>query len=140
MSFYSLRPKRSFDENVVQLVTKDGEPVGSKPAGPGSDGGRDWSQIRKSKPADHLLPATIEWLKSLPVLVRPTALEIQYPRIANLLAAQWKNATACRAYFDDLLTDRRGNRRGFPADVRRALITLREYYYRKQPVELSLLD
>ena len=55
---------------------------------------------------------------------------MQYARIANLLAHQWNDDKACRAYFDDLLMGRRAKRRGFPANVRRELRLLREYYQR----------
>jgi hypothetical protein len=62
--------------------------------------------------------------------VRPVALAEQYARIANLLAQQWNDDRACRAYFDDLLMGRRATRRGFPVNVRRELWLLREYYQR----------
>ena len=69
------------------------------------------------------------WLrKARPV--RPVVLAAQYGRIANLLAQQWNDDNACRAYFDELLKGRRGKRRGFPVNVRRELWVLREFYQR----------
>jgi hypothetical protein len=77
-----------------------------------------------------MLPATVKWFESLPPQVRPVVLAAQYGRIANLLAQQWNDDNACRAYFDELLKGRRGKRRGFPVNVRRELWVLREFYQR----------
>jgi len=52
----------------------------------------------------------------------------RYARIANLIAAAWGEAKAFHAYMESLLADKRGNRRGFPPDVQRDLLTLRHYY------------
>lgn len=84
--------------------------------------------LRRARPVEYMLPATIKWYESLPPQIRPMVLGMQYARIANLLAQQWNDDKACRAYFDDLLTGRRAKRRGFPANVRRELWVLREYY------------
>ena len=78
-----------------------------------------------------MLPTSIGWLKTLPRYVRPMALVTQYPRIANSIALEWNRPAACRAYFVDLLVDRRGNRQGFPGDVHGDLTTLRDYYCRQ---------
>jgi len=86
--------------------------------------------LRKARPVDYMLPATIKWFEALPPEVRPVAVAEGYARIANLLAQQWNDDKACRAYFDDLLAGRRGKRRGFPVNVRRELWSLREYYQR----------
>ena len=37
-----------------------------------------------------------------------------YGRIANLIASSWDDRDATYRYFDELLQDRRGNRKGFP--------------------------
>jgi len=66
----------------------------------------------------------------LPPEIRPVTLAALYARIANLLAQQWNDDKACLAYFDELLTDRRGKRRGFLANVRRELWALRSLYQR----------
>ena len=90
---------------------------------------QDWSSVRKARPANHLLPVSQQWLERLPHDVCPLALAMQFPRIANLVAMQWNDRRACPAYFEELLIDRRGGRRGFPADVRHDLTKLRDYWY-----------
>ena len=91
---------------------------------------RNMAWLRKARPVEHLLPTTIRWFEALPPEVRTVALAEKYGRVANLLAQQWNDDRACHAYFDDLLTGRRGKRRGFPVNVRRELWLLREYYQR----------
>ena len=98
----------------------------------GGDPARDWSHMRKAKPVNYMLPASMKWLASLPKEVRPWALVRQFPRIANLLALEWSRPEACAAYFDNLLVNhRRGKRQGFPADVHRELRALRDNYHRQ---------
>ena len=80
---------------------------------------------------NYMLRMSIVWLRTLPRDVRPMVLVKQYPRIANSIALRWNRADACRAYFIDLLVDRRGTRKGFPADVHGDLTTLRDYYCRQ---------
>jgi hypothetical protein len=92
----------------------------------------DWTRARRARPVDYLLPASLRWFKGLPHDVRPVALVRRYARIANLIAQQWNDYDACRAYFQELLTDRRGNRQGFPPDVERDLRQLLDYYVRQQ--------
>jgi hypothetical protein len=60
--------------------------------------------------------------------VRPNALAAQYARIANALAATWHTPRECRSYLNELLTDTRGTRKGFPPDVKRDLQRLRDFY------------
>jgi len=90
---------------------------------------QDWSSVRKARPADYLLPASQKWLEHLPHDVRPLALAMHFPRIVNLVAIQWHDRRACAEYFEELLIDRRGGRRGFPAQVQRELSGLRNYWY-----------
>jgi hypothetical protein len=81
---------------------------------------------RKPQAADRaLVGATIDWLVSLPPHLRPQALCDQYPRAANAVAEAW-NSPHRMAVLDALLTDSRGNRRGFPLQPRRELEALRE--------------
>jgi hypothetical protein len=93
------------------------------------DPGGDWAQYRKAAPADFLLPAGEAWFEQLPPDVRPCSLVTYYPRVANLIASQWRDRGACGGYFHDLLTDLRGNRQGFPKQVQRDLLHLRDYWY-----------
>lgn len=89
----------------------------------------DWAAQRKAIPLNDLLNPTLRWAASLPIAIRPFALMNRFPRLANLIAASWKEPLAFRACLDDLLTDRRGGRQGLPEEVRDELEHLRRYYY-----------
>jgi hypothetical protein len=85
-----------------------------------------WEQRRrKPLPTDRALQgSTIEWLLKLPASLRPRELCDRYPRAANAVAAAWHGSERA-AVLDDLLSDRRGNRRGFPPEVKSELQALR---------------
>jgi hypothetical protein len=85
-------------------------------------------RLRRAAPASEPLARTLEWVASLPADVQPTALLRHYVRIANVIAAIWRDPKSLRSYMDCLFTDDRGNRQGFPPDVLRDLLALREYY------------
>ena len=125
---------RYFDDNDVRQWSNHRDPDPHEPSGDSvvtPDSSVDWSLARKKNPVNYMLPMTIRWLETLPQEVRPTALVTKYPRIANVFALEWNNPTACRAFFAELLIDHRGTRKGFPADVHRDLITLRDHYGRQ---------
>jgi hypothetical protein len=82
----------------------------------------------KGAPSNVPLPRTIAWAAKLPCDVRTDELMRSFPRIANLLAADWDEPESTYAYFDQLLVDRRGNRKGFPPGVASELVALRRYY------------
>ena len=84
---------------------------------------------RDSHEVNRLLSSTIDWLATLPLNVRPLALATQYPRVANRIAKEWKEPSACRRDFEDLVYDNRGDREGFPSDVLVELLALRDHYY-----------
>jgi hypothetical protein len=84
--------------------------------------------LRKASPASKPLPRTLEWMASLPPDVQPTALLRRYARIANVIAAAWRDSKASRSYMDGLLNDDRGDRQGFPPDVLDELLALRAHY------------
>lgn len=88
-----------------------------------------WEQRRRpSAPTDRALSgATLEWLARLPPTLRPAKLTERFPRVANQLALAWSSGVQCAATFDDLLTDHRGGRHGFPYDVEAELKGLKEY-------------
>ena len=88
----------------------------------------DPSDRRWPQPLGQQLPATARWVTSLPVEVQPFALLQKIPRIANTIARLWHDETELQLYFDDLLIDRRGGRRGFPPDIHHEILMLREYY------------
>jgi hypothetical protein len=48
-----------------------------------------------------------------------------------------KAITSCTVCFDRLLIDGRGGRRGFPAQVLRELVALKEYYDKINPQSAS---
>ena len=83
---------------------------------------------RKATPASEPLAATFRWIASLPRELRPLALLRKYPRIANRLANCACDPVVMRAYFFELLIDRRGGREGFPQDVQSELLALRAHY------------
>lgn len=83
---------------------------------------------RRPQPPEVLLTDTIKWLASLPSDVRPTALPIQFVRIANALARIWSDHRRCLEYLEDLLIDRRGGRQGFPFEVALEIAGLKDYY------------
>ena len=89
----------------------------------------DWSSVRKAKPADYLLPQSEKGFDALPQQVAPCALASQFPRIVNLIVAQWDDHRGAPQLFEDLLGDRRGGRAGFPPAVRRDLLRLQEFWY-----------
>jgi hypothetical protein len=88
---------------------------------------------RKAQPCEVMLATTERWYASLPVDVQPRALRAIFPRIANCLAAGWQDRDTTRRYFDDLFTDRRGGRKGFPADVLGELHSLRTFHEALNP-------
>lgn len=68
------------------------------------------------------------WIQQLPPDVRPKALIVQYARIANKLAKLWKQPVACEKYFNELMLDERGDRKGFPPEVALELAALQGYF------------
>ena len=88
---------------------------------------------RKANPCEEFLTTTARWYASLPLVVQPEVLRARFPRIANGLAAGWHDRDTTRRYLDDLLTDRRGGRRGFPADVLEELHRLKTFYEALNP-------
>ena len=138
MSIYGSRRDRVLDNDPAwERIMLAGTAAQSdlSPTQPDQNGAR----LRKANPAEYLLPASVTWLKSLPPEVRPVALATKYARVVNLLAQQWNDQDACCAYFCTLLADRRGGRKGFPADVRADIRMLQEYYlYARQSAAAGL--
>jgi hypothetical protein len=82
---------------------------------------------RKAEPANVPLRVTLDWAAQLPLKVRPAVLLRQFARIANLVAATWDDPVAFDSYMDGLLTDKRGNRKGFPPAVHHELLALKQH-------------
>lgn len=84
------------------------------------------AQRRPPRPSDVALDAGAErWLRTLAPGRRPYRLATLFPRVANRLALCAGDREMFLQALDDLLTDRRGGRRGFPAQVVRELKRLR---------------
>lgn len=76
-------------------------------------------QRRAPLPTDRALTGrAMDWVVHLPPDVRPTTLCEKYPRIANAIAVAASSPLHFRNMLISLLTDRRGHRQGFSADVR----------------------
>ena len=88
-----------------------------------------WALLRRPPRAcDEALTGTARaWLRRLPARRRPLRLCELHPRVANRIAWCWHDPALAEQALDDLLTDRRGGRRGFPAPVQRELQRLREF-------------
>jgi hypothetical protein len=69
----------------------------------------------------------MEWMRTLPKEIWPLQTGATYPRILNRLAHAWANRDEREFAFEDLLNDRRKNRRGFPAPVKEELQALQMY-------------
>jgi hypothetical protein len=84
--------------------------------------------------ADQALSALAErWLQTLPAVQCPQHLAQQFPRIVNRLALVWPDPVLTGRYFESLLIDHRGNRKGFPPEVAQELIALRAHYGARAP-------
>lgn len=75
-----------------------------------------------------VLGATIKWARAIPSELRPRALVIKYPRIANALADAWSQPKLFNMLLCQLMLDDRGSRQGFPFDVLQDLANLRVYF------------
>lgn len=69
----------------------------------------------------------LAWLRRLPPGRQPLRLAKRFPRLVNRIAWCWADAALADQVFDDLLTDRRGGRQGFPVDVVQELRRLRAH-------------
>src|SRR5206468_8332225 len=92
------------------------------------------SKQRKAAPMDAPLPRTFTWMAKLPREVQPLELMRSYPRIANAMATIWNEPEAMSDFFDELLVDRRGNRKGFFPEITGELLALRAYYVDLHPL------
>lgn len=128
MSIYSGSRRGWKDLNdVVQPIAKRMQPAAANTSA--LHDVNDWSAVRKARPAEHLLPLTEKWFDGFPPDRAPCALASQYPRVCNMIAVQWNDHRGAPQLFEDLLTDRRGGRAGFPPAVRRDLHAVQEYWY-----------
>ena len=111
-----------------------------KPAGR-SDHENSASRSPESSGVSRLSEQAENWLLALPEAVRPTRLAASYPRVVNRLCEHWRRPTEMDRYFEDLLTDRRGGRQGFPFNIANEIATLSEYYRREVfPLRRTIWD
>jgi hypothetical protein len=135
MSIY--RPlNRSPLSDVHHVAEHSGGSLGDKQRGVPRAPEEDWIRRRKAKPAEFLFPTTTRWMATLSPEFQPTAIGKAFPRIANTLAALWTRPDAFTSYLDDLLSDRRGGRQGFPIEALAELHALRGYYAVSRPDRL----
>ena len=94
----------------------------------------DWPSLRRPVPPDTMMlnATAMRWLASLPAEARPLELCRCYPRIGNQLAALWSHPDGILAYLEDLLIDKRGDRRGFPGGIALELSRLQEHLQQGQ--------
>ncbi len=130
MSISSSGSKRPPSQNVLRRAAHASETVSANlPAQSAAESPQAALRRQNTTTVNRLLSSTIDWLASLPPNVRPLALATKYPRLANRIAQEWREPSACRKDFDDLVYDKRGTRRGFPPDVYVELLALRDFYY-----------
>jgi hypothetical protein len=89
----------------------------------------DWTTVREPLcERDRALSRDARaWLVKLPPRAKLAATAQLYPRIVNRLALCWNDPMLLERLFNEMLVDRRGKRRGFPPDVTRELLALREH-------------
>ena len=104
--------------------------LGSKPV---TGAQPDPSRLRHPLDKDdlELNAAAQAWLAALAESDRPRELALRFPRIVNRIVKLWKAPLQMDRYFDDLLTDNRGHRQGFPLGVLTELSSLKDYYQTK---------
>ena len=97
---------------------------------PGAQARIDPSKLRHAPQMDDLAlnAAGQALLASIDESARPTELAATFPRIVNRLAKLWRAPLQMDRCFEELLTDSRGNRQGFPLGILMELSTLRDYY------------
>lgn len=75
--------------------------------------------------------ASVALLASIEESARPKELAAVFPRIVNRIAKVWKIPREMERYLEELLTDTRGHRQGFPLNILMELSTLNDYYKSK---------
>ncbi len=70
-------------------------------------------------------------LRRLDPSVLPIHLACRFPHVMNNIARPWDRPAHLDRYFDDLIIDKRGNRKGFPFAVAVELAVLKNHYQRR---------
>ena len=71
------------------------------------------------------------WLASIEEPLRPKQLAAAYPRIVNRIADLWGMPRRMNRYFEQLLTNTRGERVGFSLEIISELTALKDHYQTK---------
>ncbi len=66
--------------------------------------------------------------------------EVEYPHVVKGLTEHWGHAADIRRYLDDLVTDRRGERVGFPPAVFEELMFLHDLLWQLRHPNASQVD
>jgi hypothetical protein len=66
--------------------------------------------------------------------------EIEFPHLVKGLTDAWKNPRESRAYLDELVTDKRGERIGFPPPVFEELMFLHDLLWQLRHPEADHVD
>lgn len=84
---------------------------------------------QRHQPQWVLEPRAIRLLDRLPPEMRLLGLRRAFPHVINIIAQHWGDPAGMQKTMQSLLIDNRGGRQGFPADVRRELAELADYYF-----------
>jgi len=104
------------------------------------DEAKGWRGERAAERSEPLLEATVRWMDGLPASLRPVALARDFPRVANKLADLWKRPARCDEFFELLLIDHRGGRKGYPFAVATEVSKLASHYAALYPYRRSIWD
>lgn len=88
----------------------------------------DWKALRLIVDQEKIACGTETWANDLPMQLYPATLITRFPHIANTLARLWERPLHCERYFDSLVLDDRGVRKGFPYDAAQEVSALKAYY------------
>jgi hypothetical protein len=93
-----------------------------------------------ASPQDLVLSAqTLSWLATLGANA-PAKLAQCHPRIVNKMALLWSEPPMMHTYLDDLLIDRRGDRRGFPLEILMEIYHVKELFEALYPRAQAKVD
>ncbi len=82
---------------------------------------------RTRLPATPLHALARNWMRELPLQVRPGLTAQRHPHVINRLALAWADPELLHACFNELFLSDRMNRRGFSIDVLSELLALQTY-------------
>lgn len=82
---------------------------------------------RARLPATPLNALARNWMRELPLQVRPGLTAQRHPHVINRLALAWADPELLHACFGELFLSDRMNRRGFSIDVMSELLALQTY-------------